>query len=98
MLFVAFYLFDCFVLLLPTQALIDFKRPNCQGISYWISKIGRTRAHSGASKASQFPRGQIALNFGLTSYFLRGRFPALLNPLTPYNLVFIDVSSKPPAG
>jgi hypothetical protein len=74
--FFGFYLADCVVLLRPAQALALptlARRRRGQTVPPGLGVMGRCR---------------IALDFGMTVYPVRGRYLALLNPLTPFLAVF----------
>jgi hypothetical protein len=89
LIFFGFYLVDCIVLLKPAQALARMTpvRP----------RRGQVRPCSGLGT-----RWRVSLDFGLTFYPVRGRYLALLNPLTPFVAVFktrpIDESGANPAA
>jgi hypothetical protein len=90
LIFYGFYLADCVVLLQPAQALVSPKlRPR---------KRGKADESCGLGIAA---RCIVTLDFGLTVYPVRGRYLALLNPLTPFAAVFktrpIDQQGVAPA-
>jgi hypothetical protein len=77
--FVGLYLFDCILFLAPCQALARLDLP-------WI---GRRAQHVAKTAAQTGQKRRITgLDFGLTFYPVRGRFPTLLNPFTPFVAVF----------
>ena len=77
LIFFGFYLVDCVVLLQPAQALAT------------LSLLPRARKKDGQRRAlGVVVRCRFALDFGWTVYPIRGRYLALLNPLTPFITVF----------
>jgi hypothetical protein len=83
---VGFYLADCIIVLRPTQAL--------GAIALGWRSLLPWRARP-ATRGTR-PGSIISLNFGLTFYPVRGYFPALLNPLTPWVTAFKTQPLLPP--
>jgi hypothetical protein len=90
--FYGFYLADCLVLLLPTQALISIKKPLRPRGRIWGRKARADSDQGGKLDCDRVQSRVIILDFGLIDFPIRGMFLALINPLTPFNPVF---KSKP---
>jgi len=88
LIFFGFYLVDCVVLLQPAQAMAT------------LSLAPRRPKKDGALGIAG--RCRCALDFGWTVYPIRGRYLAVLNPLTPFIPVFktrpIDDRTEPSAA
>ncbi len=81
---VGLYLADCILLLRPTEALGRI-------VLAWRWPRLRRRAKEQPPR----PGHAIRLGFGLTFYPIAGRFPAMLNPLTPAIAVFKTAAVVP---
>ena len=81
---IGFYLADCIVLLRPTEALGRIVFP-------WRWPRLTRRARSQSPRPGRF----MHLSFGLTFYPIAGRFPTVINPLTPSTAVFKTVAVVP---